>query len=166
MKKGFLALVGLFILTSFVFYSCSKEESSGCTGVSVASEKAAMVAFANSKGISYTEHSSGLLYQVMNAGAGLQPNLNSRIFVTYKGTLLNGNGFDSSSNPGSTSFILRDLIQGWQIGLQQIRKGGTIKMIIPSSLGYGCNPVKKSDGTDLIPANSPLYFEMTLWDVQ
>jgi FKBP-type peptidyl-prolyl cis-trans isomerase len=166
MKKGFLALIGLLTLTSCFFYACSKEETGSCTGVSAASEKPAMISFANSNGIAYTEHSSGMLYQIMNPGAGLQPNLNSRIFVTYKGTLLNGKGFDSSSNPGSTSFILRDLIQGWQIGLQQIRKGGTIKMIIPSSLGYGCNPVRKSDGTDLIPANSPLYFEMTLWDVQ
>ena len=79
MKKGFLALVGLFTLASFIFYSCSKQESTGCTGVSAASEKSAMVTFANSKGITYTEHSSGMLYQITNAGSGLQPNLNSRI---------------------------------------------------------------------------------------
>jgi FKBP-type peptidyl-prolyl cis-trans isomerase len=37
-----------------------------------------------------------------------------------------------------------------------IGKGGKIKMVIPSSLAYGPN----ANGS--IPANSPLYFEMSI----
>jgi len=51
------------------------------------------------------------------------------------------------------------LIAGWQIGLPLIHKGGEIKLIVPSSLAYGC-------GNGPLPANSILYFDIHLVDVQ
>ncbi|MGB3162737.1 MAG: FKBP-type peptidyl-prolyl cis-trans isomerase [Chitinophagaceae bacterium] len=50
-------------------------------------------------------------------------------------------------------------IPGFQIGLQLIQKGGVIKMIIPSSLAYGCS------GQGTIAGNSILFFEVELVDV-
>jgi FKBP-type peptidyl-prolyl cis-trans isomerase FkpA len=45
------------------------------------------------------------------------------------------------------------------LGLPLIKKGGVIRLIIPSSLAYGCNAAGS------IPGDSVLYFEVELVDV-
>jgi FKBP-type peptidyl-prolyl cis-trans isomerase len=124
----------------------------------VASEKAAMVAYCTANNITYTEHASGILYEIMAPGLGSQPTLTNTVATVYTGKLLNNTQFDASANP--VSFLLNGVIKGWQIAIPLIRKGGRIKMVIPSSLAYGCN------GSGSIPPNSPLYFEVTLTDVR
>jgi FKBP-type peptidyl-prolyl cis-trans isomerase FkpA len=57
------------------------------------------------------------------------------------------------------SFILNQLIKGWQLGLPQIKKGGSIKLYIPPSLAYGAT------GNGIIPGNSNLIYEVSLLDV-
>jgi len=52
------------------------------------------------------------------------------------------------------------VISGWQIGIPLIQKGGFIKLIIPSALGYGCR------GTGPIPGDAIIYFDIQLLDVQ
>jgi hypothetical protein len=66
---------------------------------------------------------------------------------------MNGTTFDSSNN---VTLPLNALIEGFKIGLPLIGIGGRIKLIIPSSLAYGCQ------GGGSIPSNSPLYFDITL----
>jgi FKBP-type peptidyl-prolyl cis-trans isomerase len=53
------------------------------------------------------------------------------------------------------------VIDGWKIGLPLIKKGGRIKLIIPSALAYSCTGAGTS-----IPPNTPLYFDVTLNDVK
>jgi FKBP-type peptidyl-prolyl cis-trans isomerase FkpA len=55
---------------------------------------------------------------------------------------------------------LNTVIEGWQIGMPLIKKGGRIKLIIPSSYGYGC--IEKGN----IPPNSVLYYDVYLANVQ
>lgn len=145
-----------FVLASFLFSACGKSDSP-CVPATVASEKTAMVAYCTANGINYTEHPSGILYEIMAPGLGTQPALTNTVSTVYTGKLLNGTQFDASANP--VSFLLSGVIQGWQIGIPLIKKGGRIKMVIPSSLSYGCT------GSGSIPANSPLYFEVSLTDV-
>jgi len=64
--------------------------------------------------------------------------------------------FDS----GTITYPLNNLIPGWQIVLPLIGEGGQIKILIPSSLGYG------SSGSGSIPGNSPLYFDVSLLKVK
>lgn len=146
-----------FVLASFLFSACGKSDSP-CVPATVASEKTAMVAYCTANGINYTEHPSGILYEIMAPGLGTQPTLTNTVSTVYTGKLLNGTQFDASANP--VSFLLSGVIQGWQIGIPLIKKGGRIKMVIPSSLSYGCT------GSGSIPANSPLYFEVSLTDVR
>ena len=146
-----------FVFASFLFSACGKSDSP-CVPATVASEKAAMVAYCVANGITYTEHPSGILYEIMAPGLGTQPALTNTVSTVYTGKLLNGTQFDASANP--VSFLLSGVIQGWQIGIPLIKKGGRIKMVIPSSLSYGCT------GSGSIPANSPLYFEVSLTDVR
>ncbi|MEO0629811.1 MAG: FKBP-type peptidyl-prolyl cis-trans isomerase, partial [Planctomycetota bacterium] len=46
------------------------------------------------------------------------------------------------------------LIEGWLMGTEDIRQGGTRRLIIPSELGYG------SRANPRIPANSTLIFDI------
>jgi FKBP-type peptidyl-prolyl cis-trans isomerase FkpA len=139
---------------------CLKSEKP-CTARTISSEDATITAYATANGYAMTKHSSGVYYQVINAGSsGVFPTGTSKVFVTYTGKLLDGTVFDSQSNSAATGWVLNTLIQGWQYGLPLIMKGGTIRLIVPSSLAYGC----QANGS--IPANSILYFDITLVDVQ
>lgn len=158
MKKT-LGLLGLLLAFSFVLNSCGKTDISGCQPASIASEKNTMVAYCTSSNITYTEHSSGLLYQIIDPGTGIAPTTASTISVVYTGKLFNGTTFDATANP--VSFPLSGVIDGWKIGIPLIKKGGRIKLIIPSALAYSCTGSGNS-----IPPNTPLYFDVTLTDVK
>jgi len=149
-----------FLLVALAGYGCLKSESSGCQPVAVESEKARLVKFCTDNNISYTEHSSGMLYQIMDPGQGTQvPAASSTVTVQYVGKYMNGVTFDSSSTPFTSS--LSQLIDGWKIGLPLIKKGGKIKLVIPSSLAYSCTGYPP-----VIPANAPLYFDISLVDIK
>jgi FKBP-type peptidyl-prolyl cis-trans isomerase len=151
-----------FLLTSLIivllFNSCSKDK--GCVQNPVSAEKASMVAYCSTNNINYTEHSSGILYEIITPGASIRPTLDSKVFMYYTGKLLDGTTFDYQADPTKTGWQLKNLIEGWQIGLPLIQQGGHIKLVIPSSLAYGCT------GSGSIPANSPLFFDITVTLVQ
>jgi FKBP-type peptidyl-prolyl cis-trans isomerase FkpA len=157
MKTFFLVLLSGVLLVSQT--GCLKSSSSqSCTPASVSSEEPAIIAYASANGINTTRHSSGLYYEIISPGNGATPSANSKVFVTYTGLLLDGRVFDQQADATQTGWPLGSLIAGWQIGLPLIQKGGEIKLIVPSSLGYGCGGA--------LPPNSILYFDIHLVDVQ
>lgn len=153
-KLQVLTIILILLVTTS---GCIKDNS--CEPKSVDSEQAAIQAYATANAINAVRHSSGLYYEIINAGSGPTANLNSVISARYVGKLTNGTVFDSQTvNP--VTFPLNRTIAGWQIGIPLVQKGGTIKLIIPSALAYGCT------GQGSIPGNSILYFEVTVVDVQ
>lgn len=100
----------------------------------------------------------GFFYQVFTQGAGDEVNALSNISVIYKGNLLNGAEFDAVTSP--VTFPLNNAITGWQAGIPLIKKGGKIRLFLPSFYGYG----NVANGP--IPANSVLDFTIELTDVQ
>lgn len=156
MKKTILFLT----LALLAFAGCRIDGDNNCVTRTVASEEAKMEALANAQGMNWSRHSSGILYEVLIPGAGPTPSSSSKIYVRYVGKLENGNVFDSQTDHNQTGWVLGSLIAGWQIAVPLINKGGKIKVVIPSSLAYGCG----FQGT--IPSNSILYFEIDLVDVQ
>jgi len=79
------------------------------------------------------------------------------VSVHYRGTLIDGKEFDNSYKRNCPeAFRLCDVIDGWQIALQQMRVGDKWIIYIPSEMGYG----SKASGP--IPANSTLVFEVEL----
>lgn len=100
------------------------------------------------------ETSSGLHYIIENAGEDkVRPTLCDAVEVAYKGYLLDGQEFDSSS---SVSFTLDGLIKGWQEGIPLFGKGGNGIILIPSYLAYGVNPPSNS----IIGQNEVLIFDI------
>lgn len=156
MKKiaGMALLCGFLIIAGM---GCNKDE--GCTEKTVASETGTMQTFASANSITTTTHSSGILYQIINPGSGARPTLSSTVSVKYTGKLMDGTIFDSRPTT-PISFPLNSVIAGWQIGIPLIQKGGVIKLLIPSSLAYGCAGRSPS-----ISPYAVLYFEVELVDV-
>ena len=150
-----------YILTILIiFISCGKNDSSGCQPAAVDSEKPQMVAFCTANGINYTENASGMLFEIINAGTGtMAPTTSSTVTVQYVGKFFNGTIFDSSTTAFSS--VLSSLIDGWKLGIPLIKKGGRIKMVIPSALAYSCTGYPPK-----IAPNTPLYFDVTLMDVK
>jgi FKBP-type peptidyl-prolyl cis-trans isomerase FkpA len=133
---------------------CKKNDKEGCTPAAEIDTK--MLAYISANGITATKHPSGMYYQIINAGSGATPTINSTVQVTYSGKFTDNSSFDS----GTTSFPLSNVIEGWQIGIPLIKKGGKIKLIIPPALAYGCSNYMG------IPGNSILVFDVDLLDVK
>lgn len=106
--------------------------------------------------------SSGLQYKILKKGKGKKPTLEDVITVNYIGTLIDGKEFDNSYNRKTpTSFKLKQVIKGWQEGLQLINVGGKIQLFLPPELAYGSNPAGP-----LIGPNSVLIFEVELVEIK
>ena len=148
--------------------ACFKSDN-GCSFtdnnvVAPASEQAEVESYLSANNITSAEkHPAGFYYEIIGSGSGTKPGLCSIITVGYTGTLTNGNVFDQQS---SLSFQLGSLIEGWRKGLPLIQRGGSIKLYLPPSLGYGNVPVKNAQDVVVVPANSILIFDIDLMDIQ
>lgn len=96
-------------------------------------------------------------------GTGAQAVKDSQLAVTYKGYLTTGEVFDQSrpANNGQLQPLLftlgaGQLIPGFEQGVAGMKVGGTRRVIIPPSLGYG------AAAQNGIPANSVLIFDIQL----
>lgn len=103
--------------------------------------------------------SSGLEYEDLKVGTGAEAAKGQVAQVHYKGTLTNGQQFDSSWDRGQAfSFTIGagEVIKGWDEGVAGMKVGGKRKLIVPPELGYG------SRDMGAIPPNSVLIFEVDL----
>ena len=92
----------------------------------------------NSKRDGVTVTESGLQYEVLEAGSGDKPAASSTVRTHYKGTLINGEEFDSSYSRGEpTEFPVNGVIAGWTEALQLMEVGAKWKLFIPYQLAYG-----------------------------
>jgi len=104
-----------------------------------------------------TSTPSGLKYKVLREGTGKLPKASSTVLAHYAGWLTTGAQFDSSWDRGAPiSFPLSGVVRGWTEGLQLVKEGGRILLVIPPDLGYGAR------ATGSIPANSTLVFIVDL----
>ncbi len=104
----------------------------------------------------------GVYVVIDEPGKGDKPTLDNKVTCHYEGTLIDGKKFDSSFDRGQpTSFPLRGVVPGWQVGIPAFAKGGKGTILVPSEAGYGINGAPPS-----IPPNSVLKFKVELIDFE
>ena len=107
-----------------------------------------------------TKTESGLSYCILKSATGKKPTLDDFVVCHYTGWLEDGKVFDSSRNRGTPArFPIRNLIKGWQEGLQLMPVGSRYKFTIPHELAYG------ERGQGPIPAKATLIFDLELIDI-
>jgi len=113
---------------------------------------------------SHISFSSELEILSDEVGNGLEIKEHYKVKVNYKGSLENGNVFDSSYKRNQPFFFqigLRQVIQGWDEGLLGMKVGGKRTLKIPPNLAYGSNGVG-----DIIPPNATLIFDIEILDAE
>lgn len=107
-----------------------------------------------------TTTASGLIIEELAVGGGATATVGQQVSVHYTGWLADGTKFDSSKDrrePFEFHLGGRQVIAGWDEGVQGMRIGGTRKLTIPPQIGYG---VRGAGG--VIPPNATLVFEVEL----
>ncbi|GAC1381681.1 MAG: hypothetical protein NVSMB45_06870 [Ginsengibacter sp.] len=160
MRNAFL----LMITTSILLSNCGKKDATcsytDSSTVAPTSEVQTLQNYLSSNNITATAHPSGFFYSITAQGSGKAiVNLCSQVTINYVGKLTNGTVFDQTQPGAPATFTLGQLIVGWQKGMPLISKGGSIRLYIPPSLGYGSSQVGP------IPPNSILIFDITMVDI-
>ncbi len=95
----------------------------------------------------------------LEVGEGRAAQSGDRVAVHYTGWLLDGDKFDSSLDRGQ-AFVFqlgaRQVIRGWDEGVQGMQVGGKRRLTIPPEYGYGDRDL------GIIPPNSTLVFDVEL----
>lgn len=117
----------------------------------------------------YEQYKDGqsALFGDIEVGSGNEAISGKKVAVYYKGWLTNGSIFDQS-RPGEDGqlqpFVFTlgagQVIRGWEQGVAGMKVGGTRRLIIPPSVGYGA----QAQGN--IPPNSVLIFDVQLLAIQ
>jgi FKBP-type peptidyl-prolyl cis-trans isomerase len=106
---------------------------------------------------------AGLKIETLKNGTGPAPKAGQSVNVHYTGWLTDGRKFDSSVDRNQPfSFVLGagQVIQGWDLGVAQMKVGDKVKLTIPPELGYGAEGYPGA-----IPPAATLIFEVELLSV-
>ncbi len=104
---------------------------------------------------------SGLIYESLQDGTGVQASPQATVQVHYRGTLADGKEFDSSYKRGQpAAFPLNRVIPCWTEGVSKMREGGKAKLTCPPEIAYGARGAGSA-----VPPNATLTFEVELLKV-
>jgi len=150
--KNVVSALTAFVMLALLAAGCGKEEDQAKF------DRDAILKYLTDHSLTATEHDSGIFHIIETPGTGGSPSPSSTITFKYKGYYLDGVVFDQTTGNNTATYRLDELIQGWQIAMPLLQKGGKGTFFIPSALGYGPNPPFG------IRANSVLVFEIELVD--
>jgi FKBP-type peptidyl-prolyl cis-trans isomerase FklB len=104
----------------------------------------------------------GLQYKVITEGKGKKPKATDTVVANYRGTLINGNEFDSSYKRNKpATFPVEGVIKGWQEVLPLMKEGSKWQVYIPPELAYG-----EHGAGNAIGPNEALIFDIELISIQ
>ncbi|KAF8210392.1 hypothetical protein K438DRAFT_1916811 [Mycena galopus ATCC 62051] len=108
------------------------------------------------------EVAGGVKIKDTKVGTGPAAKKGNTVSMRYIGKLQSGKIFDSNTKGKPFTFHLGkgEVIKGWDEGIVGMHVGGERLLTIPAAMGYG------KRGTDGIPGNSTLIFEVKLTDLK
>jgi len=109
-----------------------------------------------------TADTSGVYYIVIQPGSGNDLFTSStQVAVGDTGKLLSTGKVFYQTNEFHPAYTIGQMILGWQLGLPKIKKGGIVRLLIPSRYAYGKYAQKDYD----LPANAILDFDIKIYDI-
>lgn len=104
----------------------------------------------------------GLQYKVLKEGTGPKPKASDSVVVNYRGTLIDGTEFDSSTKHGEPATLgVGQVIKGWTEALELMPVGSKWQLYLPPDLAYGPN-----GAGGVIPPNATLIFDIELLSIK
>ncbi|HBL75533.1 MAG: hypothetical protein A2W90_03375 [Bacteroidetes bacterium GWF2_42_66] len=166
MKNDFFLKV-LLVLFTVVLISCGKDEEEGEITYTPEKEQALLKKYLDylvEEEYDIDTTANGVYYVVIEEGTGNTPQSGDKVSVSYNGLFIGGAMFDSSGDPDSYGYYtythrVTDMLDGWEEGIETIKKGGTSLLIVPSNLAYG------EYGYYDIPPYTTLLFEIYVHDI-
>mmetsp|Transcript_22785 Transcript_22785/g.36651 ORF Transcript_22785/g.36651 Transcript_22785/m.36651 type:complete len:122 (-) Transcript_22785:39-404(-) len=105
----------------------------------------------------------GVVREVLKEGTGRSPKHAECCVLHYIGTFAsNGREFDNSRRKGKPLTFLvgiGSVIQGWDVGVAQMKLGEIARLTISADFGYG------AEGVPGVPPGSELVFEVELLQI-
>lgn len=103
---------------------------------------------------------SGAYYMVLDTGKGNDIfTASTQITVGDTCRLLTTGQVVEETNDFHPSYVMGQVILGWQLGIPKIKRGGRIRLILPSRYAYGPSTQEN------IPQNAILDFTVQLYDI-
>jgi FKBP-type peptidyl-prolyl cis-trans isomerase FkpA len=109
-----------------------------------------------------TSDTSGVYYIVIQPGLGNDLYTSSTLVtVGDTGRLLTTGDVFYETNLFHPSYVIGQMILGWQLGIPKIKKGGIVRLLIPSRYAYGQYPQQDYN----LPANAILDFTIQVYNI-
>lgn len=116
----------------------------------------------NAKASGVASTASGLQYKVIEQGdpKAASPRPTDMVTVSFRGRLIDGTEFDSSSKPGTATTVqVNGVMKGWTEALTLMKPGAHWQLFVPPELGYGA-------ATRLgVPGGSLLIYDFRLLSI-
>lgn len=129
-------------------------------------EQIVMKQYLDSLELNEENYIAGIYYENIEKGRGKRAVKGDAVFVHYKAYFLNGKEFDNTYGM-DVPFVFNlgdpdQVIEGFETGLQLMKKKGKARFIIPSQLAFG----EKGSATGIVPPFSTLVYEVELINIK
>lgn len=105
---------------------------------------------------------TGVYYIIDTLGTGSDViTLATQVTVGYTARLMTTGEVKSQTDKFHPTFVLGQVMRGWQLGIPKIKKGGVIRLFVPSRDAYGPYAQPQLG----LPANAILDFDIKLYDI-
>ncbi len=167
-KKGDKIITTIKVLNVFKSQEEYQKDALAQQGQQIKQEEAVLKSYLNKNNINAQRTPSGAYVQITEPGEGAQIAPGKYVKVMYRGKTFANKAFDSNMDPsfGHTDplgFVVGSggSIQGFDEGLQLLKKGARATIYIPSMLAYGPQPPSPE-----IKPYENLIFDVQVVDVQ
>ncbi|MEX0929958.1 MAG: FKBP-type peptidyl-prolyl cis-trans isomerase [Balneolales bacterium] len=155
-----LLLIPALLLFALFLHSCDEDEF-------YEPDLSAVPEAYDTTGVDREELENGLVIYTHEEGSGdMTVSAGDNVAVRYTGRVITGEVFDSSWMDGNTNpaqFNLRNTIQGFPQGLEGLKEGSRVTLIIPPALGYGLQPPpSRYNVLAQIQPNATIVFDVDL----